>query len=202
LAGYFLEVSFDDGQSWWQYLHAFNNLFDECGVWLSSERLDVGTWIAALKGVLRFRMTASVVSDERLSCAIADGPVGSAAAVVEHILRVPRGFKYRKVSGTSIFAGVGDGSLGAADEVDDSGALYEFVRKQAGAGSGTIEKVDVQTPYLAFDYQVGDRVTCSPDSRDLLSCRSDNRSRVWIERVAMDFARQCTNLKILRRRVI
>jgi len=50
--GYFLQVSFDDGLHWWQYLHAFNILLDECGVWLSSDRLDVDTWVAALKGVL------------------------------------------------------------------------------------------------------------------------------------------------------
>ena len=54
--GYFLEVSFDDGLHWWQYLYAFNNLLDECGVWLSSDQLDVDTWVAALKGVLKARI--------------------------------------------------------------------------------------------------------------------------------------------------
>lgn len=199
--GYFLQVSFDNGLHWWQYLYAFNNLLDECGVWLSSDRLDANTWIAALKGVLKFRITASVISDERLSCVVADGPVGSTAPVVEHVITLPRRFKYRKVSGRSIFANLNDDTLGVPDEADDSAALHEFVRKRALAGAEVIETFDMQTPHLVFDYRVGDRVTSSPESRDLLACRSDNRSTSCIERVQMDFTRQCTNLKIVRKRL-
>ena len=198
--GYFLQVSFDNGSHWWQYLYAFNNLLDECGVWLSSDQLDVDTWVAALKGVLKFRITASVISDERLSCMVADGPVGSTVPVVEHIITLPRRFKYRKVSNKSIFANIADQMLGMPDEVDDSAALFELVRKTAQVSSEPIETTDVKTPYLAFDYQLGDRVTSSPQSRDLLAVRSDNRSTSWIERVQMDFRRQCTNLKIVRQR--
>jgi hypothetical protein len=198
--GYYLQVSFDNGLHWWQYLYAFNNLLDECGVWLSSDRLDANTWIAALKGVLKFRITASVVSDERLGCIVADGPVGSTAPVVERVITLPRRFKYHKVSSRSIFANLNDGTLGVPDEADDSAALYEFVRKRALAGAEVIETFDVQTPHLVFDYRVGDRVTSSPESRDLLACRSDNRSTSCIERVQMDFKGQCTNLKIVRKR--
>lgn len=198
--GYFLQVSFDDGLHWWQYLHAFNILLDECGVWLSSERLDVDTWVAALKGVLKFRITASVISDERLTCIVSDGPVNSTVPVVEHIITLPRQFKYRRVSDQSIFAGPYDETLGTADEVDDTDALYEFIRHRAVVSSETIETIDIQTPNLVFDYKVGDRVSTSPESRDLLACRSDNRSRSWIERVQMDFEKQCTNLKIVRQR--
>jgi hypothetical protein len=198
--GYLLEVSFDNGLNWWQYLYAFNNLLAECGVWLSSDRLDINTWVAALKGVLKFRITASVIGDERVNCVVADGPLGSTVPVVEHIFRLPHQFRYRKVSGQSIFANASDDAIGEADEVDDTEALYEFLRNKAGAASGVIETVDVQTPYLAFDYQVGDRVTCSPESRDLLSCRRDNRSISCIKRVQMDFEKQCTNLKIVRQR--
>jgi hypothetical protein len=198
--GYFLQVSFDNGLHWWQYLYAFNNLLDECGVWLSSDRLDVNTWVAALKGVLKFRITASVISDERLSCVVADGPVDSTAPVVEHVITLPRQFRYRKVCGQSIFANASDDEIGVPDEVDDTDALYGFVRKKAQGASEVIETVDVQTPYLAFDYQVGDRVMCSPESRDMLGCRSDNRSVSWIKHVQMDFEKQCTNLKIVRQR--
>ncbi|MHC4061315.1 MAG: hypothetical protein ACYSR6_06855 [Planctomycetota bacterium] len=198
--GYFLEVSLDNGQYWWQYLHAFNNLLEECGVWLSSDRLDINTWVAALKGVLKFRITASVVSDDRLSCVVADGPVGSTVPVVEHIFRLPYQFRYRNVSGQSIFANTSDDAIGKADELDGTEALYEFVRNKAESASEVIETIDVQTPHLAFDYQVGDRVTCSPESQDLLSCRRDNRSISWIKRVQMDFEKQCTNLKIVRQR--
>ncbi len=199
--GYFLQVSFDSGSSWWQYLYAFNNLLDECGVWLSSDRLDIETWVAALQGTLRFRITASVVSDERLSSTVANGPVDSAAPVVEHILTLTRQFKYRKVSSQSIFAGIQNDALGVPDEADDSVALYEFVRHWAATSPETIERIDVKTPYLELNYSVGDRVSTGPDSRDLLGCRGDNRSRWRVERVQMDFEKQCTNLKIVRQRV-
>jgi len=198
--GYFLQVSFDNGLHWWQYLYAFNNLLDECGIWLSSDQLDVDTWVAALKGVLKFRITASVISDERLSCVVADGPVNSVIPVVEHIITLPRQFKYHKVSGQSIFANVSDDTLGRPDEADDSIALFEFIRQRTAVSSETIETVDIQTPYLTFDYRLGDKVASSPESRDLLSCRSDNRSVSWIERVQMDFEKQYTNLKIVRKR--
>ncbi|MFB0524296.1 MAG: hypothetical protein ACETVZ_02065 [Phycisphaerae bacterium] len=198
--GYFLQVSYDNGLHWWQYLYAFNILLDECGVWLSSDRLDIDTWVAALRGFLRFRITASVISDERLTAVVADGPVNSTAPVVEHIMTLPRQFKYRKVSDQSIFAAASDETLGAPDEVDDSDALYEFVRYTATTSSEAVETFDIQTPSLMFDYRVGDIVGASPESRDLLACRSDNRSRSKIVRVQMDFEKQCTNLKIVRQR--
>jgi hypothetical protein len=200
--GYFLQVSFDNGMHWWQYLYAFNNLLDECGVWLSSDRLDVDTWVAALKGVLKFRITASVISDERLTCVVADGPENSTAPVVEHIITLPRQFKYRKVSSQSIFAKTDDDISSVPDEIDDTAALFEFVRKRAQVESEVIETTDIQTPYLAFDYQIGDKVTSSPDSRDLLGIKSDNRSISWIKRVRIDFINQCTNLEVIRQRKV
>jgi hypothetical protein len=198
--GYFLEVSFDNGLNWWQYLYAFNILLDECGLWLSSDQLDVDTWVAALQGDLKFRLTASVISDERLTCEVCDGPVNSAAAVVEHIMTLPRQFRYCRISDKSIFANSSDEALGEPDEIDDTDALHEFVRHRAAASSAIIETSDIQTPFLAFDYRVGDIVNTSPESRDLLSCRSDNRSTSRITRVRMDFRKQCTNLKIVRQR--
>ena len=199
--GYFLQVSFGDVQdNWWQYLHAFNILLDECGIWLSSDQLDVQTWYVALQDNLRFRITASVVSDERLACTMADGPVNSTVPIIDHVMTMPRQFKYRKVSAQSIFADAFDGTVGIADETDDSSALCQFVRRVAATSPEVIETFDVQTPDLVFDYQLGDMIATSPESRDLLACRSDNRSRNQIVRVQMDFRKQCTNLKIVRRR--
>ena len=200
--GYFLEVSFDGGLHWWQYLHAFNNLLDECGIWLSSDRLDVDTWIAALKGELRFRITASMVGDQRLTAEATDGPVNSAAPMVEHIVTLPRQFKFCRVSDQSIFANAAGDALGVADEADDSDALYEFVRHWAAGAAGAIETIDIQTPYLVLDYHLGDRVSSGPESRDLFCRRSDNRSMGCIERVQMDFRKQCTNLRVLRRKKV
>jgi hypothetical protein len=198
--GYFLQVSYDSGQSWWQYLNAFNLLLDECGVWLSSDQLDMDTWAAAVQGSLRFRITASVVSDERLTVVAVNGPVNSTAPVVEHIITLPRQFKYRKISDQSIFTEPSSQAFGTPDEVDDSDALYEFIRRTAATSSEVVEKFDIQTPSLMFDYRVGDIVSTSPESRDLLACRSDNRSTSRIVRVKMDFEKQCTNLKIVRQR--
>jgi hypothetical protein len=198
--GYYLQVSYDNGQSWRQYLYAFNILLDECGMWLSSDQLDIETWIAALRGFLRFRITASVVSDERLTAVVTDGPVNSTAPVVEHLMTLPRQFKYRKVSDQSIFAGATDETLGVPDEIDDSTTLYEFIRHTAEMSLEVIETFDIQTPSLMLDYQVGDIVSTSPESRDLLACRCDNRSTNRIVRVQMDFEKQCTNLKIVRQR--
>ncbi len=197
--GYYLQISLDDGENWLQYLHSFNIFTDECGVWLSSDELDEYVWSAAQNGTLKFRITASVESDERLSCEIADGPIDSVAPVIEHIIAQPQ-FKHRKVFSQSIFYQSDDEMLGEPDEVDDTNALHEFIRQIAEVSSHTIETIDIQTPIIALDYQVGDMVGTSPDSRDLLGRRSDNRSIRWIERVQIDFQKQCTNLKIVRQR--
>ena len=198
--GYFLEVSYDGGENWWQYLYAYNNLLDECGIWLSSDQLDVNTWIAAMKGLLRFRITASVVSDARLQYEAADGPVNSAAPVVDKVLTLPRQFKYRKVSSASIFCGSNDAALGGADEVDDTAQLCEFVRGRAASGGAIISTAQVRTVLAGYGYEVGDVVASSPESRDILGVQSDNRSTTWIERVHIDYRNQCTNLKIVRKR--
>jgi len=76
----------------------------------------------------------------------------------------------------------------------------ESEKQNEPADSGIIEVINVQTPILAMHYEVGDRVTVSPDSRDILGVRRDNRSIFWIGRVRMDFERQCTDLRIFRKR--
>ena len=206
--GYFLEVSYDEGDHWWQYMHAFDNLLDECGIWLASDKLDIDTWIAALKGVLRFRLTASVVSDERLSCTVADGPAGGVVPVVERIISAGSAFKFRKVTGKSIFKGFTSGQFIepidlsgiGADEADDSESLMQFTRKHAQANTSALETFDIQTPFLAIGFEVGDVVKTNPQSRDIFSAGRDNRSVSVIEKVRMDFVKQTTQLKIVRRR--
>jgi hypothetical protein len=193
--GYFPEISYD-GVNWWQYLHPFNILLDECGVWLSADRLDMDTWVAALKGVLRFRITASIISDERLTCVACQGPVGSAAPIVDHLVTLPRQFQYRKVSPYSALWRTNAPS----DQVDDTAALNAFVRAHAAGFSPIVESVHVQTESLWLHLHPGDLVTCGPDSRDWLGCRRDGRSMAWVEQVRMDFRRQCTDLSVVRQR--
>jgi hypothetical protein len=199
--GYVLEVSYDDGLHWWTYTYVFENLLDECGIWFSSDQLDVDAWVAALKGFLKVRITASVVSDERLTSVATDGPTESTAPVVDHVITLPRQFRYRKVLPQSLFAQKDPQTLGKPDEVDDSTALDDFVRRQTATALHVIDTTEIHTPTLTLHLHPGDRVTSSPDSRDLLNGRRDNRSLVWIERVQADFRKQCTRLKLVRQRM-
>jgi hypothetical protein len=196
--GYFLEVSYDSGSAWQQYMGAFENLLDECGIWLASDRLDMTLWNASLNGTLRVRLTASVVSDERLSCVIADGPVGGTAPVVERIIDAGSGFKFRKVTGKSIFAA--SAAIGKADQRDDLADLNQFIRQKVESNRPAVETFDVATPYLAIGFEVGDKVVSNPDTRDVFSATSGSRSTAIIESVRMDFRKQSTELKVVRRR--
>ncbi len=198
--GYYLEVSYDDGATWQEYADSFDVLDDECGVWLSSDVLSADVWTAIGAGTLKFRITASVASDQRLTVAVVDGPVNSAAEVIDHVLELSGRFAFRKVSGKSIFHNSASSDVGVPDEVDDSEALHGYVRNLCETQEEGIETIDVETPVLGLYCNCGDGVTCSPDSRDVLGVRRDNRSLFWIERVAMDFQKQHTKLRILRRR--
>ncbi|MGD0077114.1 MAG: hypothetical protein ABSB91_00650 [Sedimentisphaerales bacterium] len=194
--GYFLEVSYDSGGAWQQYMGAFENLLDECGIWLASDRLDQTLWNALLAGALRVRFTASVVSDERLSCVTADGPVGGTIPVVERIVDAGSSFKFRKVIGKSIFAG--NNAIGKADQRDDSAELNQFIRQKAEANRQAIETFDIATPFLAIGFEVGDKVISNPDARSIFSTTGDNRSTAIIESVRMDFRKQTTEMKIVK----
>ncbi len=198
--GYYLQVSYDNGITWHLYQDAFNILVDECGVWLSSDQLSVDLIIASMTNSLKFRITASIVSDERLSVVVADGPVNSIAPVIDNVVTLPRQFKYKKVSGESIFSGIDDSQLGAPDEIDDTNALYEFIRHYSKSASGIVEDIEIQTLIPAFDYSPGDITVSNPDSMDIFG-NCDGKSISIIENVHIDFQKQCTNLKISRKRM-
>ncbi|MHC5059703.1 MAG: hypothetical protein ACYTFK_01270 [Planctomycetota bacterium] len=76
---------------------------------------------------------------------------------------------------------------------------FESEKQNGLVDPDVIETIDVRTPIMAVHFEVGDRVTVSPDSRDVLGVRRDNRSIFWIDRVKMDFEKQCTDLRILRK---
>lgn len=194
--GYYLEASYDEGLNWQPYSQPFNVLLDECGVWLSGEQLDLDMWFAIVLDKLKFRITASVKSDQRLSWSDCRGPINSAVEVVDHIISMPRQFKYRKVSGKSIF----HAAFSLSGQADDTSALIETVRLAAETSTAVIEEIDVRTPVISTAFQVGDKLSASPDSRDILGVALDGRSVFWIERAVMDFDGQSTSLRILRRR--
>ncbi|MHC4069120.1 MAG: hypothetical protein ACYSR8_06010 [Planctomycetota bacterium] len=101
-------------------------------------------------------------------------------------------------AGQVIYVWSADGSLETALEIVSVDSATELTVSVVRADSDGV--AIAPPPYLAFDYRIGDRVITSSQSRDLLECRSDNRSVRWIKRVHMDFKNQCTNLKIIRQR--
>ena len=196
--GYYLEVSFNNGSTWQEYTDGFDVLSDECGVWLSDDELSTEVWTAITAESLKFRMTATVQSDERTSFAVSNGPVNSVVQVTKHIETLASRFKFDKVSPKSIFENSADHSVPL--EIDNTLALVEYTRNLADNQQRIIESIQVTTPMLAMHYRLGDRVVAGPDSRDVLGISSDSRSIFWIERVNIDIAKQSTKLKILRRR--
>jgi hypothetical protein len=199
--GYYLQASYDSGVSWSEYVYPFEMLTDECGIWLSSDLIDGDTWVALVYGNLRLRITASIRSDRRLSCEVSDGPLNSMAPVRDHLMTFSKQFRYKKRSLQSVFAHNGEDFEQTA-ELDDSAALYECLRKTAMLQSSVIEESQIETPNVSFSFRPSDKLGTSPESRDILGLKSDNRSVCVVERVVINLVDQCTELKVLRRRKI
>ncbi len=195
--GYYLEVSYNDGQDWEQYSGQFQVLKNQCGIWLSTGEFETSIWDALQADDFRVRITASVESDERLTCEYTDGPVNSTVEVQEHILS-NGAFEYRKVSCDSMFAG----SAYEADEVDDTASLMGYIRQHCHNNTSVIEDVAVETSYVMTGFQPGDRVVSSPESMALLNAGHDGRSRLWIEKVCIDFDKQSTQLEMVKGNVL
>ena len=175
-------------------------LGNECGIWISDEVLDDDLWAAEQSGGLRFRMTAVVEGDERLSYSVADGPLNSSVEVVDNIASLSGDYYFRKITGRSIFHKSNSTNIGIPDEVDDSEKLASSLLRLVNATSNIIEQIEIITPVVNCNFEPGDRVASSPESRDILGVRRDGRSLFWIERVEMDFVKQCTKLEIVRQR--
>jgi hypothetical protein len=197
--GYNLEISYTNGSHWWPYMGSFKVLVDECGIWLSAERFDCDMWFAILKGYLKLRITASVMSDERINFTACDGPVNSTLDVVDRIITLPRRFKYRKVSPQSIFINNTEQNLGIADETDDTPSLVEYTRSLSDSNRSDIEQLRIKTLLPSPLFSPGDRITASPDSRDILGVKYDN-NLCLLEKAELDFIAQQSILTIVKRR--
>lgn len=191
--GVYAEVSYDDGANWVEFGGSFDNFDDQCGVWVSDDILDDDYFVAAGAGTLKFRVTASVESNERLMCSVADGPVDSVVEVIDHIVKPDGTYEYHAVSGKSVFYRDGTG-------VDDSEKLFSALRRVANRTVNVIETIEAQTPFVRTNIFSGLKVVSATDGRDVLGCRSDMRSIFWIDRAVMDFVNQTTKIKILRKR--
>jgi hypothetical protein len=192
--GYYLEISYTGGTCWWPYMGSFKVLLDQCGVWLSAEQLDTDMWFAILKGLLKFRITASVSADERINFAAADGPVDSTIEVVDKVVTLPRRFKCQKVSPYSIF--VND----SANQKDDTASIVEYARGISDSGGRQTEQLQIKTMVLSPAFSPGDKIITSPDSRDILGVKYDNRSVCLLEKIEMDFVNQQTILTAVKKR--
>ena len=128
--GYYLEVSYSAGQIWRKYSGAFDNLLDECGVYLSGRQMDVAMWYAIKKGLLRFRITASIVADESLEAEVFDGAKHSSLEVRKLLFDYGRDYRYEQVTPRSIFYNYVAAGLGAPAVRDDGAGVRALLRDQ------------------------------------------------------------------------
>ncbi len=197
--GYYLEASFDDGVNWQEFTDSFGVLDDQCGVWISEDELSEDMWTAIGAGTLKFRMTATVASDVRVNYSVSNGAADGCTPVTETI-ETDSSYAYRKVMPTSVFYDqVRTGQL-EADQIDDSNAIAAYCKTKARLSERVIDNITVDTAVVGMHYHVGDRVVCSPESRDILGIRRDRRSEFVIYSVTMDVEKQATSLEIVRRR--
>jgi len=197
--GHYLEVSYDNGANWQEYVEAFDVLNDECGVWLSSDVLSEDVWTAINAGTLKFRITATIASDERISFTLSDGPIDSVAQVADHIETNDK-FKYCKVKSSSVFYNQAQSGVVGSDQADDTDKIAAYCNSLLRLNERVIEKIKVTSVMLSLHYNPGDKIVPSPDSRDILGIRRDQRSQFVIEKVTMDVEKQQTQLQILRER--
>jgi len=126
--GYYLEVSYDGGQTWLEYDGAFDHLLNECGVYLNSSQMDMVMWYAIKKGLLRFRITATVEADESLEAMVYDGPQHSVRPVRTYVVELGHEFQYRQVTAASIFHNSQGEEFGRPDECDDRESMRGLLR--------------------------------------------------------------------------
>lgn len=127
--GYYLEISYNGGDTWQPYGGAFNVLTEECGIYLSGNQFEADVWVAICKDKLRFRITCAIDADEPLEVIVRDGPIDCVRLVRTEVLDLDNEYKYQQVSSSSIFAS-GGFETGQADVVDDSERLRGYLREQ------------------------------------------------------------------------
>ncbi len=192
--GYYLEMSYTNGSYWWPYMSSFKVLLDQCGIWLSVEQFDSDMWFAILKGMLKVRITASVMADERIAYTVCDGAINSIREVADNVITLPRRFKYQKVSPWSVLKG------NPSNEIDDTMAMAEFANNLCCSSSAVSEDLQIKTMTLNPYFRPGDRIVSSPDCSDVLDVLYDSRNICTIEKVYADYARQQTIITAVKKR--
>ena len=127
--GYYLEISYNGGDTWRPYGGAFNVLTEECGIYLSGNQFEADVWVAICKDKLRFRITCVIDADKPIEVIVRDGPTDCVRPVRTEVFDLGNEYKYQQVSSSSIFAS-GEFETGPADVVDDSERLRGYLREQ------------------------------------------------------------------------
>ena len=150
--GVYVEVSFNGGSTWQRPAMAVRVLRDECGIYLTDDPLPPQFLVAGMNGLLRVRVTAAIESDSCVQAERGEPETADFPGRTRH-LNVPAGYRYRKRASTSRFSG-----QAAADEVDDTPRLLEFVNAAYEADRLCPVPAHVEMPYLALGYRVGQRM--------------------------------------------
>ncbi|MGB8226281.1 MAG: hypothetical protein WCE45_05380, partial [Sedimentisphaerales bacterium] len=68
------------------------------------------------------------------------------------------------------------------------------------SGGLATEQLQIKTMILSPAFSPGDKIITSPDSRDILGVKYDNRSVCRLEKIEMDFINQQTILTAVKKR--
>jgi hypothetical protein len=150
--GVYIEISLNGGSTWQRMAMAARVLQNECGIYLTDDPLPAPFIMAAMRGLVRIRVTAAIESD---SCIVAEcvAPGASELPGRTRYLNVPADYRYRKRAPTSRFHG-----QAPADEADDTQRLQELVNATYEADRRCPVPAHIEVPYLALGYRVGQRV--------------------------------------------
>jgi hypothetical protein len=150
--GVYVELSYDDGETYARYVGPVAVLRDECGVYLASDQLPPALFHAADRDHLKLRVTATVESDARLGVVVQRPGAASDQRGRRLWLDVSKDFRFRTVHSSSIFHG------GPSREVDDSEQLIDFAASLWQADHWAPTPGRAGLPFFSLAYQVGDRV--------------------------------------------
>jgi len=150
--GVYPEMSLDGGSTWEQPAMAARVLTSECGLYFSDDPLPPRYIAAAMRGLVRVRVTASIESDSCLVAERVEQGAGGLPGRTRHI-GAPAAYRYRRVATTSRFYG-----QGGADEVDDTARLQQLVDAAYEADRRSPSPARIDIPYLALGHRVGERI--------------------------------------------
>lgn len=181
--GVYVEVSLDAGSTWQRMAMAARILRHECGLYLTDDPLPAPFIAAAMRDLVRIRVTAAIESDSCILVEHSEPGTADLPGRTRH-LNVPAAYRYRKRAPTSRFCG-----QAPADEVDDTSRLQEFVSAAWDADRRCPVPAHIEVPWLALGYRIGQRVL-GVHGRRLDFARQENgyESAPMVRKVRWHFA--------------